>query len=72
MTLLSTITNDEINKNLKDRFFNQEIYVSRDRRHEVNMLTADIYRSRLNFGQPVQRWVPARLISWRAQCHSSC
>jgi myosin-1 len=28
MTLLSTITNEEINKNLKDRFFNQEIYVS--------------------------------------------
>ena len=27
MTLLSTITNDEINKNLKERFFNQEIYV---------------------------------------------
>ena len=28
MTLLSTITNDEINKNLKARFTNQEIYVS--------------------------------------------
>lgn len=27
MTLLSTITNDEINKNLKARFTNQEIYV---------------------------------------------
>ena len=27
MTLLSTITNEEINKNLKERFFNQEIYV---------------------------------------------
>jgi myosin-1 len=30
MTLLSTITNEEINKNLKDRFNNQEIYVSPD------------------------------------------
>ena len=29
MTLLSTITNEEINKNLKERFVNQEIYVSR-------------------------------------------
>lgn len=28
MTLLSTITNDAINDNLKQRFFNQEIYVS--------------------------------------------
>ena len=28
MTLLSTITNEEINKNLHERFFNQEIYVS--------------------------------------------
>jgi myosin heavy subunit len=27
MTLLSTITNEEINKNLKERFNNQEIYV---------------------------------------------
>ena len=27
MTLLSTITNEEINKNLKERFSNQEIYV---------------------------------------------
>ncbi len=28
MTLLSTITNEAINENLKSRFFNQEIYVS--------------------------------------------
>lgn len=27
MTLLSTITNEAINENLKARFFNQEIYV---------------------------------------------
>lgn len=29
MTLLSTITNEAINDNLKQRFNNQEIYVSR-------------------------------------------
>lgn len=32
MTLLSTITNEAINDNLKARFNNQEIYVSRRRR----------------------------------------
>lgn len=52
MTLLSTITNDEINKNLKERFFNQEIYVSS---FELlwQLLMADVYRPCADFGQPI-------------------
>lgn len=44
MTLLSTITNEAINDNLKARFFNQEIYVSYQRptAHEA-VLTAKTY-----------------------------
>jgi myosin-1 len=37
MTLLSTITNEAINDNLKARFNNQEIYVSwQDRSHDLS------------------------------------
>jgi hypothetical protein len=59
MTLLSTITNDAINDNLKQRFFNQEIYVSG--LHRLDDIDADtfldVYRSCAHLGQPFSRWV---------------
>jgi hypothetical protein len=59
MTLLSTITNDAINDNLKQRFFNQEIYVSGlHRLGDIGADTrSDVYRSCAHLGQPFSRWV---------------
>lgn len=57
MTLLSTITNDAINDNLKARFHNQEIYVGSALRKQQLAAAdyVDIHRSCAHLGQPFQR-----------------
>lgn len=57
MTLLSTISNESINDNLKKRFQNGEIYVSVCGRGEESSADhmVDVYRPRLDLRQPVQR-----------------
>ena len=58
MTLLSTISNESINENLKKRFESAEIYVGSfvradSSRHSVtNRIWTDIYRSRVDICQP--------------------
>lgn len=54
MTLLSTITNESINENLKARFVNQEIYV-RSSINTIMLTRADLYRPCAHLCQPIPR-----------------
>lgn len=54
MTLLSTISNESINENLKKRFQNGEIYVGLHKAGlDENLIPIDVHRPRLDLRQPV-------------------